>query len=177
MMMTKKILSHKNKTQNRAMKNNAMKRIDIDADFRLDLESQKKGTGVHANYLSIVTSTLERHPHVEINPRTLINWFRKWCELDEPIPDGYSPKCEHERGARRIPVAKSPNSKPVFGIADPTSAIANKTEPEVVSVTTTETKIDAIRIGIDDRYTVIVSNGVQELKISSENGVLSISRP
>jgi hypothetical protein len=74
-------------------------------------------------------------------------------------------------------VPKSPNATPVFGIADPTSAIASKIEPEVISMTTAETKIDAVRIGIDDRYTVIVSNGVQELKISSENGILSISRP
>jgi hypothetical protein len=157
------------------MRQRASKRIDIDVDFRLDLESQKKGTGVHANYLGIITSVLGRHPDVKINPRTLINWFRRWCELDEPIPEGYSPKCEHERGARRIPVAKSPNATPVFGIPEP--AIASKVEPEVINVTTSKTKIDAIRIGIDDRYTIIVSNGIQELKVSSENGILLISRP
>jgi hypothetical protein len=63
----------------------------------------------------------------------------------------------------------------VFGVTEP--VIASKAESEVVSVTTSETKITAIRIGIDDRYSIIVSNGVQELKISSENGILSISRP
>ena len=157
------------------MKKRARKRIDIDIDFRLDLESQKQGSGVHLNYLGMVASVLERHPHVDIKSGTAINWLRRWCEWDIPIPKAYSPQCEHERGPRKVLVPKSPNATPVFGITEP--AIASKIEPEVISMTTAETKITAIRIGIDDRYSIIVSNGVQELKISSENGILSISRP
>jgi hypothetical protein len=157
------------------MRKRANKRTDIDIDFRLDLENQKQGTGVHLNYLGMVTSVLEKHPHVDIKSGTAINWLRRWCEWDIPIPKAYSPKCEHERNPRKNPITKSPNATPVFGVTEP--AVASKTESEVVSVTTSETKITSIRIGIDDRYSIIVSNGVQELKISSENGILSISRP
>lgn len=148
------------------MKKRASKRIDIDTDFRLDLESQKQGNGVHLNYLGIATSTLERHPHVDIKPRTALNWLRKWCEWDIPIPKHYSPQCEHERGSRKTPIVKSPNAVPVFAL--PTSD-TNDTKPKENPF--------FIRVGIDDNYSVIISNGVQELKISSSNGNLSISRP
>lgn len=150
------------------MRKRANKRIEIDTDFRLDLESQKQGNGVHLNYFGMVSSVLQRHPHVDIKPRTALNWFRKWCEWDIPIPRRYSPQCEHERGSRKSPIVKSPNAIPVFGIGTPTATAPN---------TELEESNFFVRVGIDDRYSVIISNGVQELKISSSNGILSISRP